>query len=61
MKKQLEVKEFDYKSDLVRFVNTYSERLEIVSITSSQEDSLSYSHFLWYYDKEKQEIESSEN
>ena len=50
MQKKLEVHEFDKKQDLVDYVNKHSDNLEIVTISSSQA-SVSYRHFLWYYEK----------
>ncbi|MDN4166680.1 hypothetical protein QWY31_14310 [Cytophagales bacterium LB-30] len=50
MKKELKVKEFDKKQKLVDFVNANQEKIEIVTISSSQV-SLNYKHFLWYYEK----------
>lgn len=50
MEKKLKVAEFDKKKELVEYVNQNSDKLNIVSISSTQE-SISYKHFLWYYDK----------
>lgn len=48
MTKELKVLEFDKKQKLVDFVNSNAEKLEIVSISTSQV-SVEYHHFLWYY------------
>lgn len=48
MKRELKVIEFKKKRKLVDFVNENSDKLEIVSITTSQSHS-SWEHFLWYY------------
>ena len=50
MEKELKVKEFDKKQQLLDYVNTNSEKLNILSISTSQV-SLNYNHFLWFYDK----------
>lgn len=50
MAKELKVLEFDKKKKLVEYVNENSEKLEIVSISTSQV-SIEYKHFLWYYEK----------
>ncbi len=50
MKKELKVLEFDKKQKLVDFVNSNSEKLEILSISTCQM-SVDYRHFLWYYEK----------
>ena len=50
MEQKLKVAEFDKKQDLLDYVNTNLGKFNIVSISSSQE-SFSYKHFLWYYDK----------
>jgi len=50
MEGKLKVKEFDRKQKLLAYVNSNSEKLDILSITSSQEFFF-YKHFLWYYDK----------
>ena len=47
--KELKVKEFNKKHELLDFANKYSQRIDILTITSSQE-SVYYKHFLWYYD-----------
>lgn len=49
MKRKLKVIEFNKKQKLLDYVNTNSEKLDIVSISGSQYGS--YQHFLWYYDK----------
>ncbi|MFI8379128.1 hypothetical protein [Leeuwenhoekiella sp. NPDC079379] len=46
--KEFKVIEFTKKQELVEFVNANSEKIEIVSISSSQE-SWNYKHFLWFY------------
>ena len=50
MKKELRVKEFSGKQDLLDFVNRNSDTLDVVSISSSQE-TFFFRHFLWYYQK----------
>ncbi|WP_190246197.1 hypothetical protein [Gelidibacter gilvus] len=50
MKNELKVAEFNKKQNLLDYVNQNSDKLNIVSISSSQE-AISYKHFLWYYDK----------
>lgn len=50
MKKQLRVREFQTKQKLLDYVNSNTDGLDILSITSSQEVFF-YKHFLWYYDK----------
>jgi len=50
MERKLKVLEFDAKQKLLDYVNSNSNKLDIISITSSQEVFL-YKHFLWYYDK----------
>lgn len=50
MKQKLKVAEFDKKQDLLDYVNTYPDKFNIVSISSTQV-AVSYRHFLWYYDK----------
>ena len=47
MEKKLKVMEFNKKQQLVDFVNSKANKLEIVSISGS--NSGLYSHFLWYY------------
>ena len=47
--KELKVQEFSKKQDLVDFVNTNSQKINILTITTSQE-GLYYKNFLWYYD-----------
>ncbi|NER18276.1 hypothetical protein [Spongiivirga citrea] len=49
MKKELKVTEFSRKKHLLEFANANANKLEIVSITTSQ-SSGSYQHFLWYYE-----------
>ncbi|QXP59690.1 MULTISPECIES: hypothetical protein [unclassified Olleya] len=48
MKRELKVIEFNKKQKLLDFVNSRASKLEIVSISGSQNGS--YQHFLWYYD-----------
>lgn len=48
MTKELNVLEFFKKKELVEFVNEHSEKLEIVSISSSQAGT-TFRHFLWFY------------
>ena len=50
MEKKLKVIEFDKKQNLLDYVNTNSEKLNILSISTSQV-SFEYKHFLWFYDK----------
>lgn len=50
MKKELKVLEFDKKQALLNYVNAKPEKLDILSITTSQV-SFEYKHFLWFYDK----------
>ncbi len=50
MEKKLKVMEFERKQKLLDYVNLNSDKLHILSITSSQEFFF-YKHFLWYYDK----------
>ena len=50
MEKELKVIEFDKKQKLLDYVNAKPEKLNIISITTSQA-SYEYKHFLWYYDK----------
>ena len=50
MEKELKVVEFDKKQKLLDYINANSEKLNILSITTSQV-SLNYTHFLWFYDK----------
>ncbi len=50
MKNELKVAEFNKKQNLLDYVNQNSHKLNIVSISSTQE-AISYKHFLWYYDK----------
>lgn len=50
MENKLKVKEFDKKQNLLDYVNENSRKLNILTITSTQE-AVSFKHFLWYYDK----------
>ena len=50
MVKKLKVIEFDKKQKLLDYVNANQEKLDILSITTSQV-SYEYKHFLWFYDK----------
>lgn len=50
MKRELKVLEFDKKQKLVDYVNLNSDKIEIVSISTSQ-STIEFKHFLWYYDK----------
>ncbi|MDR5589086.1 hypothetical protein [Christiangramia sp. SM2212] len=50
MTEELKVLEFDKKKELVECVNENREKLEIVSITSTQVGTY-FRHFLWYYTK----------
>ena len=50
MKKELKVIEFNKKQSLLDYVNSNSDKLDIMTISGSQSDSI-YQHFLWYYDK----------
>lgn len=50
MKKQLRVVEFYSKQKLLDYVNSNTDSIEVLSISSSQE-MFFYRHFLWYYDK----------
>lgn len=50
MKNELKVAEFNKKQSLLDYVNQNTDKLSIVSISSSQE-AVYYKHFLWYYDK----------
>jgi hypothetical protein len=50
MERKLKVQEFDRKQKLLDFVNSNSSKLDILSITTSQEVFF-YKHFLWYYDR----------
>lgn len=50
MEKILKVLEFDKKQKLVDYVNANAEKLDILSISTSQM-SVEYKHFLWYYEK----------
>lgn len=48
MKRKLKVLEFDKKQKLVDYVNSNSDKLDVLTITTSQE-AISFKHFLWYY------------
>jgi hypothetical protein len=50
MEKKLKVQEFEKKQTLLDFVNENSEKLNIISISSTQV-AISFKHFLWYTDK----------
>lgn len=50
MERKLKVLEFNRKHELLEFVNENTNKLEVVTITSTQV-AISYKHFLWYYDK----------
>jgi hypothetical protein len=50
MERKLKVQEFDRKQKLLDYVNSNSEKLDILSITTGQEVFF-YKHFLWYYDR----------
>lgn len=50
MEKKLKVIEFDKKQKLLDYVNANPEKLNILSITTSQ-IAIDYKHFLWFYDK----------
>ena len=49
--KELKVQEFNKKQELLDFANKNSQKLNILTITTSQE-GLYYRHFLWYYDNQ---------
>ena len=49
MKRKLKVLEFDKKQKLVDYVNSNSDKLDVLTITTSQE-AISFKHFLWYYE-----------
>jgi len=49
MKRPLKVLEFDKKQKLVDYVNDNAEKLDILSISTSQM-SVEYRHFLWFYE-----------
>ena len=49
MKRKLRVREFLGKQKLLDYVNSNSGKIDILTITSSQEFFF-YKHFLWYYD-----------
>lgn len=51
MNQELKVLEFDKKQELLDYVNTNSEKIEIVSISTSQV-AYNYKHFLWYHENE---------
>lgn len=48
MQKELKVMEFNKKQKLCDFVNANANKLQIVSISTSQYGS--FQHFLWYYE-----------
>jgi len=50
MGRKLKVQEFNSKHKLLDYVNSNSDKLDILSISSSQEFFF-IKHFLWYYDK----------
>ena len=50
MKRPLKVLEFSSKSKLLNYVNSNSDKLDVVSVSSSQEFFF-IKHFLWYYEK----------
>ena len=50
MQKELKVMEFDKKQRLLEFVNSNSDKLTVLSISSTQV-SVAFKHFLWYYEK----------
>ncbi|WP_228853483.1 hypothetical protein [Aegicerativicinus sediminis] len=50
MERKLKVKEFYKKQKLLEFVNSNSSKIDILSITTSQE-AFFFKHLLWYYDK----------
>jgi len=50
MVKELKVLEFNKKQKLLDYVNSNAEKLNILSISTSQV-SFDYKHFLWFYDK----------
>jgi len=50
MEKTLKVIDFKKKQKLLDFVNTNSDKIDILSISTSQV-SIDFTHFLWYYDK----------
>lgn len=47
--KKLKVQEFTKKQELLDFANKHAQKINILTITTSQE-SVYYKHFLWYYD-----------
>ena len=47
--KELKVQEFTKKDELLAFANKHSQKINILTITTSQE-GFYYKHFLWYYD-----------
>ena len=51
MKKQLRVREFHGKQKLLDYVNSNTDKVDILYISSSQEVFF-HKHFLWYYDKQ---------
>ena len=48
MKRTLKVIEFDKKQELIDYVNSREDEIEIVSISTSQV-AFEYKHILWYY------------
>jgi hypothetical protein len=50
MGRRLKVQVFNSKHKLLNYVNSNSDKLDVVSISSSQEFFF-IKHFLWYYDK----------
>ena len=50
MERKLKVLEFDKKQKLLDYVNLNSDKLDILSVTSSQEIFF-FKHFIWYYDR----------
>jgi|GEM_PF-7042919 len=49
MKRTLKVIDFKKKQKLLDFVNMNSDKIEILSISTSQV-SIDFTHFLWYYE-----------
>ncbi|MFH6768902.1 hypothetical protein V8G56_09155 [Gaetbulibacter aquiaggeris] len=50
MKRPLKVLEFSSKRKLLDYVNSNSDKIDVLSISSSQEFFF-IKHFLWYYQK----------
>jgi hypothetical protein len=50
MERRLKAQVFYSKHKLLNYVNSNSDKLDVVSISSSQEFFF-IKHFLWYYDK----------